>query len=928
MPRRLQVKRVTTSARGAGWLQSRESSKIGRVVARSYNVNEKLRGQASTDRSTEVVRYKGTALLMKKLKMDGVADDTVSEDVLLLLREKKVVMTVQLTSNEIDPPAAAAGEALLSSEVSIEGLVSIFEPSTAENQLSSFDLEFAVPKTFGAPGVILVRSNSPIELLLLSFTLELPDKSCKALHYITNSWVYSTQNSEPRIFFRNKAYLPKNTPEALKELREKELQELQGDGTGERKESDRIYDYATYNDLGKPDEDPKLARPRLGGSAEFPFPRRMRTGRPPSKTSPETECRTPGVQSFYVPSDERFDYIKSSDNKANAARANGHAVEAASKIMAAKDESDNKSSSSFQSIEQVKQLLYASSSSSSSSSPPAKHKHDIGAPGSTNVSGEKNNQLLFPLPQILQVDDKAWQTNEEFAREYLAGFNPIQIELVKEFPIKSSLSPAEYGDPTSAISEKHIAGHLEGLSIEQAVSGKKLFVVDYHDVFLPWVGRINAQAENRKQYASRSLFFLSSDCTLKVLAIELTLPPSPAGGGKISRVFTPAASSSAAPHSSSSSSSSSKKPDYLFELAKAHATNNDMTMQQSINHVARCHAVAEVAIIASNRQLSKLHPIYQLMAPHFRYTLQVNSGARFDLLSAGGAIEQIYTPGEYVFAMASAYYRDYWTFESNALPNDLIKRGMAEPDSNAKHGIKLVVKDYPYAVDGLEVWDAMKTWNTDYIDIFYNDDSEIQKDTELQAWYEEYRSVGHGDKKQDVAAPGGSWPELNSKTNLAFVLTTMQWIATAMHAPINYGLYDYAGFMPYRPAITRRLIPDHGTQEWEEFQGDPEKFFLSAISDTDTTTTAMSVFEQVSAHAPNEEYIDERSPFWSDDEKAQAAFKRYCDKLKDIDQLIQARNADKNLKNRCGVAQLPFELLRPHSTPGVTAMGIPNSITA
>jgi hypothetical protein len=92
--------------------------------------------------------------------------------------------------------------------VSIEGLVSIFEPSTAENQLSSFDLEFAVPKTFGAPGAILVRSNSPIELLLLSFTLELSDKSCKALHYITNSWVYSTQNSEPRIFFRNKVHGP------------------------------------------------------------------------------------------------------------------------------------------------------------------------------------------------------------------------------------------------------------------------------------------------------------------------------------------------------------------------------------------------------------------------------------------------------------------------------------------------------------------------------------------------------------------------------------------------------------------------------------------------------------------------------------------------------------------------------------------------
>lgn len=88
------------------------------------------------------------------------------------------------------------------------------------------------------------------------------------------------------------AYLPKDTPEALKELREKELQELRRDGTGERKESDRIYDYATYNDLGKPDEDPKLARPPLGGSAELPFPRRMRTGRPPSKTSKSSRLQT------------------------------------------------------------------------------------------------------------------------------------------------------------------------------------------------------------------------------------------------------------------------------------------------------------------------------------------------------------------------------------------------------------------------------------------------------------------------------------------------------------------------------------------------------------------------------------------------------------------------------------------------------------
>ena len=192
----------------------------------------------------------------------------------------------------------------------------------------------------------------------------------------------------------------------------------------------------------------------------------------------------------------------------------------------------------------------------------------------------------------------------------------------------------------------------------------------------------------------------------------------------------------------------------------------------------------------------------------------------------------------------------------------LLFRGMAVPDPSAEHGVKLVVNDYPYAADGLEVWSAMKSWNAEYIDIYYKDDSAVQQDPELQKWYTEYRTIGHGDKKD---APG--WPELNSKENMVEIITTVQWVATAMHAPINFGQYDYAGFMPFRPAITRRLIPDEGTKEWHEMNANPEKFFMSTVSDTDTTTTAMAVFEVVAAHAPNEEYIDERAPGWTENEQ-------------------------------------------------------------
>lgn len=65
---------------------------------------------------------------------------------------------------------------------------------------------------------------------------------------------------------------------SLKALREKDLESLRGNGEGERKTFERIYDYDTYNDIGDPDSDSDLSRPVLGGK-KHPYPRRCRTGR-------------------------------------------------------------------------------------------------------------------------------------------------------------------------------------------------------------------------------------------------------------------------------------------------------------------------------------------------------------------------------------------------------------------------------------------------------------------------------------------------------------------------------------------------------------------------------------------------------------------------------------------------------------------------
>lgn len=56
----------------------------------------------------------------------------------------------------------------------------------------------------------------------------------------------------------------------LRKFRELDLISLRGNGTGERKVYDLIYDYDVYNDILNPEKDPELRREVQGGSEEFP----------------------------------------------------------------------------------------------------------------------------------------------------------------------------------------------------------------------------------------------------------------------------------------------------------------------------------------------------------------------------------------------------------------------------------------------------------------------------------------------------------------------------------------------------------------------------------------------------------------------------------------------------------------------------------
>ncbi|KAE8687894.1 Linoleate 9S-lipoxygenase 1 [Hibiscus syriacus] len=660
---------------------------------------------------------------------------------------------------------------------------------------------------FGILGAIILRINHVAEFFLKTIILkDVPDAG--RIHFVCNSWVYpDRQYKQPRVFFPNKTYLPHEMPAALRKYREKELKALRGDGTGELKLGDRVYDYALYNDLGDPDKGAELARPVLGGSMQYPYPRRGRTSRPPSRSDPNTESRLflPDVLNIYVPRDEQFGHLKLSDFIVYNLKG------LVNKIIPLLEAFVNYTPNEFDSFKDVDNLYF--------------------------------NGIPLPTDLINQLANRnnpiAWRTDEEYGREMIAGLNPLLIRLLTEFPPASKLDPEVYVHQNSSITKEHIEYNLDGLTVEEALSSKRLFILDHHDT-----------------------------------------------------------------------------------LAKAFVTVNDSGHHQLVSHWLNTHAVLELFVIATNRQLSVVHPIYKLLHPHFRDTMTINALARELLVNADGIIEKTFCPGKYSLEMSSVIYKS-WNFLDQALPNDLKKRGIADGDINSLGGLdRLLIKDYPYAVDGLKIWFAIENWVRDYCSFYYKTDEMVKEDPELQAWWTELREVGHGDNKHELW-----WPKMQNRQELIQSCTIIIWIASALHAAVNYGQYAYGGYFPNRPMLRRRFMPEKDTLEYDELENNPEKVFFRTMSSQLQSLTVITVVETLSNHAPDEMYLGQRFPKWTTDAIPLAASEAFNNRLAEIEGEILKMNLDKRLKNRIGPVNVPYNLLHPTGEPGISNKGIPNSIS-
>ncbi|KAL2903617.1 Lipoxygenase 6 chloroplastic [Bienertia sinuspersici] len=841
------------------------------------------------------IKVRAVVTIKKKIRQRLV--DKVEDQFFNFLNSIGQGIFLQLISEQVDPDTKSGK--------SVEAYVIGWPPSSSEQPyIAEYAANFKVPSNFGNPAAIRITNKYSKELYLVEVVLH--GFKDGPLYFPANSWIHSIKdNPESRIIFRNHTYLPSQTPPGIKDLRREDLLSRRGNGHGERKLHEMVYDYAPYNDLGNPDKDDDLFRPVLAGS-ERPYPRRCRTGRPSMKSVPICESRVEKPDPVYVPRDEAFEEMKQVTFATGRLKAVLHNL--VPQITAALASSDIP----FLCFSDIDSLYY----------------------NGFEVNDEKNDKinvikkilnmgtrlLKYDIPAVIKSDRFSWLRDNEFARQALAGVNPVSIELLKEFPLSSKLDPAVYGTPESALTKEVLEKELGGMSVEEAIENKRLYIIDYHDLILPFVNKIN-DIEGRKVYASRTILFSNSAGTLRPIAIELSLPPSNSRPA-FNRVYT---------HGHDATSY------WIWKLAKGHHCDgqrpqiiqavildiiNFLISRQFLAVRLRTHASVEPYIIATNRQLSQMHPIHKLLHPHMRYTMEINALARQSLINGGGIIEASFFPGKYSMEISSAAYKSMWRFDMEALPADLLRRGMAEEDPTAPCGVKLVLEDYPYAADGLLVWSAINEWVESYVSHFYPDSSAITSDIELQEWWQEIKNKGHADKKDEPW-----WPKLESKEDLTKILTTMIWVASGQHAAINFGQYPFGGYVPNRPTLMRNLIPQENEPEFEKFIKNPQDTFLSSLPSKLQATKVMAVQDTLSTHSPDEEYLGQVHGHWTDDQQVRSMFERFSSRLEEIEEIIHQRNKNFKLKNRTGAGVPPYELLLPTSGPGVTGRGIPNSIS-
>ncbi|XP_056604712.1 polyunsaturated fatty acid 5-lipoxygenase-like [Triplophysa dalaica] len=451
-----------------------------------------------------------------------------------------------------------------------------------------------------------------------------------------------------------------------------------------------------------------------------------------------------------------------------------------------------------------------------------------------------------------------WDTDYMFGYQFLNGCNPVMIRKCVELP------------KTFPVTYEMVKGSLQrGFTLEQELEKGNIYIADYEilDGLEP-----NKKHQNNPYFLTAPICLLYNNKMDQIVPIAIQLSQKP---GKRSPIFLP------------------NDNEHDWRLAKMWVKSSDFNVHQLVTHLLKTHLISEMFELAMYRQLSPVHPVYKLLIPHVRFTIAINTQAREKLNSEDGVFSKISSISADGIEELMKRAMKTFTYKSMCFPEAINARGMENTPK------------YYYRDDGMKIWEAIYSFVDQVIKIYYDSDEKVKADVATQHFV---KNVNYGMENflSGMKDPEGKKFPLSLKTREELVkyLTAIIFNASAQHAAVNFGQFEWYGWIPNSPSTMRQPpLQEKGTVDPKPIMNTlPDRGCSFEVLRTVWLLTQFQDKERCLGMYPDEHFTEQ---------PVKEAILTFRNKLDELTDIIKRRNKGLTMS---------YCYLSPHQIPNSVAI--------
>ncbi|XP_054457768.1 arachidonate 12-lipoxygenase, 12S-type [Anoplopoma fimbria] len=429
-----------------------------------------------------------------------------------------------------------------------------------------------------------------------------------------------------------------------------------------------------------------------------------------------------------------------------------------------------------------------------------------------------------------------WKEDRFFGYQCMNGSNPRMVQRCKKLPENFPVVPDMVQSSMAPRTNLH-----------KELKAGNIYLLDY--AIMDGVPTNTIRGKPQFIAAPLCLLYHHPDDGLIPIAIQLDQTP-----GLDTPIFLP------------------RDPPLAWLLAKMWVRHSEFQVFQLLSHLLRTHLVIEVFCVATLRQLPAVHPIYKLLAPHLRYTLEINCRGRTQLISPNGIFKRVVsTGGDGLMVLAQREYK-VLTYRSLQPPNDFTDRGVSK------------LPNYFYREHSLMLWEAILSFVSGMVNMYYQSDNDVQEDLELQAWIRDITLEGF------TELPNFGLPsKLSTREELSTLLSVVIFASTVQHAATNNGQFDWCAWVPNTPCTMRHPPPtdkDAVTME----------MIMASLPDVSQSCVQMAITWHLGRAQPDAIPLGQYTEEYFSEGRAQELIDRFRAELKEIEKHIVSQNEGRGLQ--------------------------------